>query len=70
MRPPATTGIRRLLIDIALDEVFAEMKARRARAEPPSTGPLPLFLDSLSREEADVRIAIYRRAAEAETKAP
>ncbi|MDD9814069.1 MAG: hypothetical protein OXU37_07410 [Thaumarchaeota archaeon] len=60
-------GIRHLLVDITLGEVFDEMDARRARNEPPSTGPLPLFLNQMSREEADARIAIYnRRVSEAE----
>jgi len=62
-------GMRRLLVDVALGDVFGEMRARKARAEPPSAGTLPLFLDSLSREEADARIALYnRRVAEAEAR--
>jgi len=62
-------GMRHLLVDVTLGDVFGEMRARKARAEPPSTGTLPLFLDSLSREEADARIALYnRRVAEAEAR--
>jgi len=62
-------GVRHLLVEITDSEVCGEMAARRAREEPPSTGPLPIMMEVLGREEADARIAIYnRRVAEAEAK--
>lgn len=62
-------GVRHLLVEITDSDVKDEMEARRARAEPASTGPMLLMMEVLGREEADARIAIYnRRVADAEAK--
>lgn len=62
-------GLRHLLVDITDGEVYDEMDARKARSEPPSTGPLPPMMEMLRRDEVDARIAIYnRRVAEAEAR--
>jgi len=62
-------GVRHLLVDITDCEVYDEMDARKTRSEPPSTGPLPIMMEMLRRDEVDARVAVYnRRVAEAEAK--